>query len=99
MADKGTYKGTDLKYHLDIQAEGFSMENDDFCVDITDNSGKTVHLDKNDCYFDGDWYICFDTNSLQRGPLTAKVTAWVPDPCYESGYRTEVDKVELDYLH
>lgn len=91
-----TTLGTNLKYKLEIEAEGFSMDTDGFEVDITCGM-KSQHFDKENLETDdqGNWYVCFDTQALGPGRLFATVTAYVPDDDYPDGLRREVERLEL----
>ena len=90
------YIGTKLKYILEITCDGFSMDDNEFCVDLY-RGPNTLHLDKADLEhgIDGNWYVCFDTNVLGAGVVTAKVTALVPDLDFHDGIRVEVEKYPL----
>lgn len=90
------YIGTELKYLVEIGAQGFSMDKDRFTVDIM-RGPNTIHFEKTDMEFDdnGNYYVCFDTLSLGTGVVTAKVTAYVPDTDYPDGFRTEVQRIDL----
>ena len=93
------YLGTRLKYVLEIEASGFSMDTDNFCVDLI-RGPKVIHLEKGELeYDDENWYVCFDTNELGPGIITAKVTAYVPDTDFADGIRTEVQKITLEPVY
>lgn len=94
--EEHTYLGTELKYLLEIEAEGFSMMANNFEVEVTCGS-KKLHFNRSDLVLDssGKWYVCFNTSQLGAGKLFAKVTAYVPDDAFEDGIRTEVERVEL----
>ena len=90
------YIGTELKFLLEIGAQGFSMAEDRFCVDLL-RGPNTIHLEKEDLELDedGNYYVCFDTLALGTGKVTAKITAYVPDTDYPDEFRTEVQKIDL----
>ena len=103
------FNGTDLKYLLEIQATGFDMETDDFEVTLKKGQ-KTLVIKKEDMpvesYYDTDpatnistekhnYYVCFDSSYFGSGPITAVVTAYVPDVDFDGGIRKLVDKFEL----
>lgn len=90
------YIGTDLKFLLDIQAEGFSMTDDDFSVTLT-CANKSVELQKEDIATDGDgnYYLLVDTTQFGNGTLVATVKASVPDDDFPSGIRHEVAVIGL----
>lgn len=90
------YIGTEFKFVLDIQADGFSMETDDFNV-VLKRGGKSLKLEKEDLVEDehGVFYVCFDSAELGKGNIVAIITAYVPDDDFEDGFRTEVMKIDL----
>ena len=91
--------GTELKFLVEITADGFSMDEDDFEVEII-RGPNTLHFDKTELEVDkdGNYYVCFDTAPLGTGRVTAKVTAYVPDDDFEDGFRTEIERVDLIVL-
>lgn len=84
--------GTEKKYVIDIKSTGFSMEDDDFEVDIYRGS-QTLHINKSDMIVDyeGNFYFTFNTADLGVGLATIVVTAHVPDGDFLDGIRDEVD--------
>ena len=84
--------GTEKKYVIDIRSTGFSMEDDDFEVDIYRGS-QTLHINKSDMIVDyeGNFYFTFNTADLGVGLATIVVTAHVPDGDFLDGIRDEVD--------
>lgn len=94
------YIGTELKFAIAIEAEGFSMEDDNFTVELRCGL-KSITLDKGDCIEDasGNWYITFDSRELGSGIVRAIITAYVPDDDFDDGFRTEVAKIDLIHIN
>lgn len=91
------FQGTELKFSLDIQIEGFSMVDDDFFIVIRNGVGKSVTIQKSAMLLQEDEKFLFtvDTEELGTGKYTIITTAFVPDGDFEDGLRTEVDKRTL----
>ena len=96
MAEEYAFLGTKLKFALNISAQGFNIDEDEFCVDIR-RGDKTLHFDKDDLVVDDNdqYYVCFDSADLGGGLIEATITAFVPDDDFEDGVRTEVVKLNL----
>lgn len=96
MADRKIYKGTELKYMLNIEAQGFSMDDDDFEVTLISNR-KRVTIKKDEMVIDeqGHFLFCFDTELLGTGDIILEITAYVPDDDFPDGLRTEKNKMML----
>lgn len=96
MARDRIFVGTELKFKIDIQAAGFSMDDDDFTVTIRRRNQEKV-FKKEDLVTDeeGGYYVCFDTAEFGTGIISAVVTAYVPDLDFDDGLRTEVTEMEL----
>lgn len=103
------YSGTEAKYLIEITADGFSMVDDDFTVEIVRGPNHQFFAKADlvdETYEEEDaehntvvkhrYYVCFDTTNLGIGNLFAIVTAFVPDDAFGDGLRTEVIKVELE---
>lgn len=90
------YLGTELKFKVEIQSEGFDMDTDDFTVEIV-RGAKSVVFAKSDLVTDemGMYYVCFDTTDFGVGTISAIVTAYITDPDFPDGLRTEREKYEL----
>ena len=111
MSYESVYIGTELKFLIEIEADNFSMVDDNFTVDIVRGLNRQ-HFEKSDLvdeeYQEEDadhntvtkhhYYVCFDTATLGAGTVYAIVTAYVPDMDFSDGLRTEVYKVELGKL-
>ena len=86
-------QGDEAKYGILISQDSFSMESDDFEVELSWGfSGNNVVIKKEDMVFgvDGYCYFLFDTTNM-TGRVTAKCTYWVPDFDCPDGLRTETD--------
>ena len=96
MANETTYFGEELKYRVDIQADGFDMDENDYEIELSCGS-KRKTITKSDILrdIDGNHYIAIDTADFKRGDLYATVYAYVPDDDFPDGLRTEMDKKRL----
>lgn len=96
MINDKIFIGTELKFKVDIEAEGFSMDNDDFNIVIQRRNVKKT-FNKEDLVNDGEgnYYVCFDTAEFGVGTISAIVTAYVPDTDFPDGLRTEVYAMDL----
>ena len=87
-------RGDEAKYGVLISQENFSMESDNFEIELSWGfEGKTKTITKDEMVFgvDGYCYFLFDTTEM-LGRVSAKCTYWVPDMDCPDGLRTEVDK-------
>lgn len=93
---KRIYRGTELKFRLTIEADGFSMEDDDFAVRVYSRR-KSIKIPKENMIVDGEgnYIFTFGTADLDTGDITLETTAYVPDTDFDDGIRTEVNKIEL----
>ena len=87
------YQGTELKFTLNIQSEGFSMADDDFKV-VIKNTKKSVTIPKADMILDENENYLFtvDTGFMGTGEYWITTIAYVPDDDFDDGLRTEVQK-------
>lgn len=99
MAIQNAYIGTELKYAFTITAEGFSMEDDDFSIEVT-NGRKSIVIPKDECFKDehDQWYFTFDSTLIGTGMIRAIFRAQVPDEDFDDNFRGEVAKVDLVYI-
>lgn len=92
------YVGTDLKLLVEITAEGFDMDKDNYTIELrcgrvtktVPKSEIVVHEEEDDGH-----YLIVDTREFGAGMLTAVVRAAVPDDDCPDGVRHEVAVVEL----
>lgn len=87
------YEGTELKFTLDIQSEGFSMADDDFKV-VIKNTKKSVTISKAEMILNENENYLFtvDTGFMGTGEYWITTIAYVPDDDFDDGLRTEVQK-------
>ena len=93
---ENAYIGTELKFIIEITADGFSMVDDNFTV-LLKRGGVSRLFEKGDLIQDDEdnFYVCFDSTDFGKGLITAVVTAYVPDEDFDDGFRTEVQKFDL----
>ena len=90
--------GGEIKYQLKVNADNFSMEDDEFCVILKNvRNGKVISLAKSELFRDieGNFYVVFNTKELGTGKIHAKVSAEIADEAFADGYRTELKDCEL----
>lgn len=92
------YRGTDLKFAINIESPGFKMDEDDFTIELVNGRRKlTIEKDQMVQGDDG-WYLCFDSSDIGAGDITIIVYAYVPDSDFDDGVRTEVYKDILCHI-
>lgn len=96
MAAESFYIGTDLKFKIEITAEGFDMATDTFTVQLKSGS-DTIDVPSENIVSDGEggYYLLVSTSQLKGGLLQMIVTANVPDEDFSDGIRHEVERVNL----
>ena len=93
--DRYIFQGTELKYLLNIQSEGFNMLEDDFKVVIkVHNTSRFVEIPKGEMILtqEDKFLFTLDTSVLGTGDYYISVIAKVPDSDFDDGLRTEVQK-------
>lgn len=93
---QGHYIGSDLKFAIDIKAEGFDMASDEFKLEL--RCGSVSHeVSEEELAHDseGQCYLLVDTTEFPTGILKMIVTAYVPDEDFPNGVRREVGQVDL----
>lgn len=93
-------QGDEAKYAMRIDHDRFSMESDDFQVELSWGlMGNTLLIPKSQMTWtiDGHYYFIFETNDM-LGRVTARCTYWVPDIDCPDGVRTEVDEQLLCFV-
>ena len=93
-------QGEEAKYGLLISQENFSMESDNFQVELSWGfNGDSLTITKDEMIFgvDGYAYFIFDTTPMS-GRINVKCTYWVPDMDCPDGLRTEVDEQLLCFV-
>ena len=95
---RSIYLGTELKFALSIESEGFSMETDDFKVVVkSTKKKKEIVITKEEMLIDENekYLFLIDTEELGIGEYWIYVYAYVPDEDFPDGIRTEVQKQQL----
>lgn len=90
------YSGSDLKFHVECQLVGFSMEDNDFFIVIKNRWGQTRYtITKEECFRDENDGFYFTIENVTTGSFFAYFTACVPDDDYDKQIRNIVDKQAL----
>lgn len=93
------HAGTDLKFRVKTQIEGFTMKNDDFSIVIKDWCGRTKYvIYKRDCLVGSDGNYYFTIDNVPNGLLVAVFKAKRIDTDFEDDYQTVVDRQNLVYV-
>lgn len=88
--------GTEVKFVVNINCEGFDMDTDDFYIMIMKGHNVVKTYDKADLVLDSDAYLlCIDTKEIGVGNFDVAVNAQVPDEHFDDGFRTEIERVSL----
>ena len=91
-----TILGTEVKFAVTLEAEGFSMAEDNFTLMVMKGRNVVKEIAKEDLVVENDTYIlCIDTNEIGVGNFDIAVNAQVPDGHFGDGYRTEIQRVQL----
>lgn len=93
---ENAYIGTELKFIIEITADGFSMVDNNFTVTLKRGSYSRT-FEKGDLVQDDEdnFYLCFDSSEFGKGLITAIIRAYVPDEDFDDGFRTEIQKFDL----
>ena len=88
--------GSEKKFAVEVIAEGFSMEDNDFSLSIMKGHNVVKEIAKSDLVVEeGTWLLCVDTTELGAGTFDLAVTAEVPDSHFPDLMRTEIERVQL----
>jgi len=88
--------GTEVKFAVSVEAQGFSMDDNDFTLYIMKGRNVVKEYQKSDLKVEGDTYLlCVDTNEIGIGTFDLAVNAQVPDVHFPDSYRTEIERVPL----
>lgn len=98
MIDEGYYEGADLKFQIDISATGFDQNSDRYNIDFYCGDRRIPFTQDDVISSGGKFYLPVPTDGLEPGMIRIVVTAFVPDPDFESGYRKEIAVRNLKYL-
>lgn len=108
--DDTAIQGTDLKFRVEIECPGLDLSVDEIEVFISSRSNEipVVHTDsmagggledKAAWFADPDAvnaiYVCIPTRHLPCAALWLVVKAYVPDPDFPDGERTEISRLKL----
>lgn len=90
------WQGSDLKFLIEIMAEGFDIDNDNYRI-VLKRGAREVLIDKSDIVVDDDeHFLCVtkeQLESLGTGDIYIVTYAEVPDTDFvERNIRREVDK-------
>lgn len=90
------YVGTELKIAINIQCEGFNMDDNDWTCTVK-RCNKSVVCNKNqNTAWDGEtWYLLVDTSILGKGMYVLIVDIDVPDNDFDDNLRHETYRQEL----
>lgn len=91
------YKGTELRFKVALSADGFSMLDDAWKLEVI-SGGESVVIMKDDSrvrLINDSYYVYLDTKPLPVGFIRVVGTAYVPDENASGGLREEV---AVDYL-
>ena len=92
MAQK-VFLGTELKLNVNIEpVNGLTMDDFNFEVVVYCTPSKSLTIPKNDAVkIDSNNYVVLiDTRIVGAGDLKCKVSAFIDDPDFPDGYRTEI---------
>lgn len=90
------FLGTELKLNVHIDPiDGVRMENYDFFCEFFVRRKNSVKITKEEMlYVDDDNYIALLTSehaeTLRRGDLQVRITAYLPDSDFDDGHRVEI---------
>lgn len=89
--------GTEIKFAIDITAEGFSMADNDFTLSIMKGRNVVKEYAKSDLVVDDDdtYILCIDTEDIGMGTFDLAVNAQIPDQHFPDGLRTEIERISL----
>lgn len=106
-----TWKGTGLKYAVNMTCEGFDMDTDDWTITVTRGNQSKEFTPENSIQeiietpaqgggttTSTQWYICLDTDEFASGELYITFDACVPDSDFPSGIRHEIQEFLLTVL-
>ena len=85
------YVGTEFRIFLNVQSNGFSLDEDPWFATITCGR-KSVHYDAETrtTKEDDQWYLLVNTSEIGAGQYFLTVEIDIPDDAFDDGYRHEV---------
>lgn len=94
------YRGTEIKFTINATAEGFSMDDDDFEVEVATGRNSSVKGFKDATktpetdvvvFKESDaWKAIVNTSKLSKGAMRVIVTVKIPDANANDGIRSEI---------
>lgn len=87
--------GTTLKFNVNIEVEGFTMDEYDFICEFYIKSTDVVVKKKSEMIrVDSNNYLAsFDSTKIGLGAVMVKITAFIPDVECEDNFRKEVIRI------
>jgi len=104
------YKGDEVKFAIELTAQGFSMDDDNFDIEVSSpkasvKASKSTPAPENALVIFKDneeepatWYAIVATSKLNPGDLRVIATAYVPDTEGPDGVRRQSDIKTLGTL-
>lgn len=91
------YQGTDLKFAITIEREGFNIDVDPWTITVVSDTKSIIcnKMENTVIGEDGQWYLILDTTSLDNGTCYLVIDIDVPDNDFPDGFRHEVYKQKL----
>lgn len=90
------YSGSDLKFKVEANIQGFSMVDNDFVIVIKNRWGQhRCTIKKEECFQDENNGFYFTIENVSIGVFYAYFTAYLPDDDYDKQTRNVVDKQRL----
>jgi len=99
------FKGDEAKFSINLTAPGFSMDTDDFDIEVVSTIGGSLKGSKSGTGTDviifkedDAWYAIVNTENELRpgGSLKVVATAYVPDAHADDGIRRQIATAVLD---
>ena len=98
--DNGSYYiGTDLKFQIMLEAEGFDQNEDNYDIDFYCGNDEK-HFSQADVQsgVDGKHYLIVPTAGMSPGVIRMIITVYIPDPDISGNIRKEVESLKLGVL-
>lgn len=92
------YSGSDMKFLVNITAQDFSMDDNDWGITVYIDNKPIKRYDKSDCVRDdeGEWYVCISREDIKKyGVLSLVADAAIPDTDFADGVRHDVGKLKI----
>ena len=90
--------GTMLKFLVEIEAEGFDMDENSFEIKFIGGSGSVVFTKSDLVCEEGEWYVTLDTSLVGSGMVTAITKVDILDDACPGGIRHEIDSQQLCFV-